>query len=193
MTDFRAQGTGHRVRSFVMASFALLSFAIAGCGYTTRSMVSSAYKTIYIPPLANKIDITTEADTGNKYRIYRPRLETEVTRAISNKYLFDGNLKPVSQERADLTLNGEVVELRRDVLRYDNNDEVEEYRVNVRVNLALYKKGPDELPLWQESGFTGESTYFTPGHPNAKSEEQAITAAVADLARRVVERTVEEW
>ena len=183
---------GMRARFLSVAGFFLLSLAFAGCGYTTRSMVSKEYRRIYIPPFANKIDITRETNTDSKYRIYRPGLETEVTRAVSNKFLFDGNLRPSAQEKADLVLNGEVMELRQDPLRYDTSDDVEEYRVNVQVNLTLLKKGSD-TPLWQENGFTGDATYFTPGHTNAGTEAQAITNAIADLARRVVERTVEEW
>ena len=170
----------------------LLGAGLTGCGYTTRSMLSNEYHKIYIAPFTNQIDITRETDTGDKYKIYRPHLETDVTRAVSNKFLFDGNLRPVSEESADLVLRGELIEFRRDPLRYDTNDDVEEYRVNVRVNLAL-SKNHTNTTVWEENGFTGDATYFTAGHPGATSEDVAANTAIDDLARRVVERTVEEW
>jgi hypothetical protein len=168
----------------------------AGCGYTTRSLISSQYRTIYITPFANSVDITRETDVGRKYRLYRPHLETDVTRSISDKYLFDGNLKPVESSVADVTLKGDLIEFRKDPLRYDTNDEVAEYRISVVVTLALTDNKNQEL-IWEEKRFAGEATYFptTSTLPNVtkKTDDQAINDAIADLARRVVERTVEQW
>ena len=171
--------------------FYLVSTILSGCGYTTRSMVSDKFLTIYVTPFINKIDITNEVNAANKYRIYRPMIETDITRYVNNRYLFDGNLKPVREELADLVLKGEVVEFRKDPLRYLNNDEVSEYRINLVVNLSLWDRKENKL-LWQENNFTGDITYFTSGS-QAKSEDAAVIDALNDLARRVVERTVEDW
>src|SRR3990167_5727850 len=73
----------------LVTSYSLL-VTIIGCGYTTRSMISSKFHTIYITPFVNKVDITRETDAANKYRIYRPMLETDITKKVTNKYLFDG-------------------------------------------------------------------------------------------------------
>lgn len=164
---------------------------LSGCGYTTRSMISSKYKTIYVVPFVNKIDITQEQYTANKYRIYRPLLETDITKSVINKYLFDGNLRPVKEGSADLVLKGELLEFRKDPLRYDDNNNVTEYRVNLVVNLALWGRQENKL-IWEENNFTGDTTYFVTG-TQAKSEGQAINDALTDLSRRIVERTVEEW
>ena len=171
------------------------AFLLAGCGYTTRSMISNKYRTIYITPFVNKIDITKETDVQNKYKIYKPLLETDITKAVSNKYLFDGNLKPVKKEAADLILKGELVEFMRDPVRYSDNNEVEEYRLSLRVNIAMWDTKENKL-VWEEVNFTGETTYFTSFYPAAserKDEGVAINDAVTDLARRIVERTVEQW
>jgi outer membrane lipopolysaccharide assembly protein LptE/RlpB len=164
---------------------------LAGCGYTTRSMISDKYRTIYIAPFVNKIDIANEADVASKYVIYKPMIETDITRRVVEKYLADGNLKPVKQETADLVLRGEVVEFRRDPVRYTDNEDVEEYRLNLVVNLILFDRRENK-PLWEEKNFTGYANYFLTG-PTAKPENTAISEALADLARRVVERTVEQW
>lgn len=182
-------------RSFLLLAICYMSYAIGGCGYTTRSMVSDKFRTIYIPSFANKIDITQEADVANKYKIYKPSVETDITRSVTNKFLFDGNLKPVKRQDADLTLKGEVVEFRRDPLRYTDSDEVEEYRINLIVNISLWDNKENKL-VWQENGFTGDSSYFTtyaPASVEKKSDDTAVSDAIADLARRIVERTVEQW
>jgi hypothetical protein len=170
----------------------LLIFAASGCGYTTRSLIANKYKTIYIEPFVNKVDITNERYTENKYRIYRPSIETDISRAVADKFLFDGNLKPVKKESADLILKGEVVQYRKDPLRYNtDNTEVTEYRINLVVNLGLWDTKDNKL-IWEEKSFTGDTTYFASGS-QAKSESAAVSFALDDLARRVVERTVEQW
>jgi len=181
-----------RLSLFVTCYLLLATFA--GCGYTTRSMISNKFHTIYIAPFVNKIDITKESNAESKYKLYKPMLETDITKALTNKYLFDGNLRPAKSEATDLILKGELTEFSRDPLRYTDNNDVEEYRINIRVNLSLWNTKENTL-VWQESNFTGDFTYFTSftksGTP--KSDDQAVNDAVDDLVRRIVERTVEEW
>ena len=174
----------------------LLASVLTGCGYTTRSMLSGKYSTVYIAPFLNKVDITQESYSASKYRIYRPMLETNITKRVINRYLFDGNLKPVKEEKADLLLKGELVEYRKDPLTYtsDGND-VTEYRINIYVNLSLWDTKENKL-LWQENNFNGNYSYFTSLASNnviKVSEDVAVTNAIEDLARRIVERTVEQW
>jgi hypothetical protein len=63
------------------------------------------------------------------------------------------------------------------------------------VNLSLWDAKENKL-LWQENNFNGNYSYFT---NNASStsvrvpESTAVDNAVEDLARRIVERTVEQW
>jgi len=142
-------------------------------------------------PFASKIDITKETNVGYKYRIHKPKLETDVTKKLASTYLLDGNLRPARIDSADLTLKGELIDFRRDPLSYTDADDVEEYRINIVVNITLWDNIDDKL-VWEENGFTGDSTYFTTGS-RATSESSAIIEAIADLARRIVERTVEEW
>ncbi len=168
-----------------------MQYAIGGCGYTTRSMISNKYTTIYVAPFENKVDITKDIDAAGKYKIYRPMLETDITKSVVDKFLFDGNLKPTREESADLILKGELLEFRRDPLRYTDSDEVEEYRINLIVNLSLWDRKENKL-LWEEKNFIGDTTYFTTGS-TAKSEETANSDAIKDLSRRIVERVVEQW
>ncbi len=174
----------------LVTSYVLLA-TISGCGYTTRSMILNKFTTVYVEPFVNKVDITQEVYTANKYRIYRPMLETDITKSVTNKFLFDGSLKPAKDESADLILRGELIEFRRDPLRYNESDEVTEYRLNLVVNISLWDKKENKL-IWQENNFTGDTAYFTTG-AQAKTEDTAISDALTDLARRIVERTVEEW
>ncbi|MDD5281320.1 MAG: LptE family protein [Candidatus Omnitrophica bacterium] len=177
--------------------FSLLSTVLSGCGYTTRSMLYGKYDSIYITPFLNKVDVTQESFSANKYRIYRPMLETDITKKVINRYLFDGNLKPVKEDQADLVLKGELVEYRKDPLSYTSNTEdVTEYRINIYVNLSLWDKKENKL-VWEEKNFNGNYSYFTNLDANSSnikiSEGTAVNNAIEDLARRIVERTVEQW
>ena len=46
--------------------------------------------------------------------------------------------------------------------------------------------------IWKEKEFSGEATYRTTGSL-AATESASVKDAVSDLARRIVERTVEGW
>ena len=176
---------------FLISICSLAIFGLVGCGYTTRSMISDKYHTIYVQPFVNKINITDEAYTANQYKIYRPLLESDITKAVINKYIFDGNLKLAKDSTADLILKGEVVEFRKDALRYDSNNNVEEYRVSAVVNISLWDTRENKL-VWKEDHFTGDASFFVLGS-QTQSEDTAVHNALDDLARRVVERTVEQW
>ena len=176
---------------FLLIAYSLLLTAFLGCGYTTRSLIAEQFKTIHIAQFTNKIEITSESGTANKYKIYRPALETELTQAVIDGFLSDGNLRPAKDENADLILKGELLAFERDPLKYTDSDEVQEYRINLVVNISLWDNRAGKS-LWEEKNFTGDATYFTQGRA-ARSEDSAVSEAVVDLARRIVERAVEEW
>ena len=180
-----------RKRALLLVTGYWLLVTLIGCGYTTRSMISDKFRTIYITPFINKVDITQETDAASKYKIYKAGLETDITKSVINKFLFDGNVKPIKSESADLVLKAELLEFRRDPLRYTESDEVEEYRINLVVNISLWDNKENKL-IWEEKGFTGDTAYFTRGS-TAKSEDTAINDAISDLARRIIERVVEQW
>lgn len=172
-------------------SIALCIFLISGCGYTTRSLLPSNIKTIRVDNFKNDIKVAAEQSNLRMYRGYRPGMEVELTTAIINKFLTDGTLKIADEANADLILRGNLIDFKRDALRYDNNDNVVEYRIKLVVNMELTNAKTGVL-MWKERGFAGETTYRTTGSL-AKSEAAAVTAAIDDLSRRVMERTVEAW
>lgn len=182
--------TNAYLRKLIAALF-LSAIFISGCGYTTKSLLPSNIKTIYVDNLVNKIAVTAESNDSRMYRGYRPGMELETTRTIRDKYLSDGSLKIADIETADLILTGELIDFRNEALRYNRNDNIEEYRIRLVVNLQM-KNAKDGTIRWTENSFAGESLYRTSG-TLIKSESTAIKEAAEDLARRVVERTIEEW
>lgn len=191
-TDYADKRHGLR-GFFLLLPFYFSLFTLIGCGYTTRSFVAPSIKTIYIEPFANKIDITSELSEHRKYKTYFPLLEAKITRAVVDRFVFDGNLRIGKPETADIVLKGELLDYAKDALRYatSDNSTVEEYRLSLAVNISLVDRKENKI-LWEQNNFVGDTTYFTSGS-SAKSEETALSDAVKDLARRIVALTIEEW
>ena len=162
-----------------------------GCGYTTRPGLATHLKTVYVKPFTNQIDFTQINRNVERLPVYRHGMEADITKEIINRYQFTGLLRPASAEQANCQLEGALVEFRRDALRHDASQQVEEWRLTLVVNMQFYDRTTQTL-LWEEQGFTGDATYFATG-PKAESESKALSRAVTDLARRVVERSVENW
>lgn len=172
--------------------YALLSLSLlSGCGYTMKNAMPENIKTIHIAPVKNAIDLTGEISDKDRFKVYRPGLEVDLTNAIMNRFIFDGNLKVVSREKADAILEGKLVDYRRDPLRYSEGDDIQEYRLSVtmEVNVSLAR---DQKKLWQSNAISGDTSFFLSG-PRAVSEDEAVIKAVDDLSRRVVDKTIELW
>ena len=165
----------------------LLVLTMAGCGYTTGSLLPAKYKKIAVQPFQNKVSYVDENVRG----VYVPLLETNVRTAIIDKFLFDGNLHIADADKADLVLSGDLLGFEQDDLREDVNQNVQEYRVRVIVSLTLTDTATGKI-VWKEPSFAGEATYFLTGG-QASTQSAAVSAALTDLATRVVERTIENW
>ncbi len=169
----------------------LLAIFLTGCGYTTGSLLPSHIQTIYVKPFSNEIDITGEVTDIERYKVYKPTLEIDVTNAVVDRFLYDGALRVVDEEDADVILSGAIISFRREALRYTEDDEVEEYRLRIFARVTFEDKGKGVL--WEENMSNREAnTYFTQG-AQAKSEEEALDDTIEDIAKRIVNRTVEVW
>lgn len=169
--------------------FGLLSFCLAGCGYTASSALPTHLKTVYVDHFKNNIDYETASRTQTTYI---PLLEMNIRSAVIDRFQFDGNLSLMSDKSAaDLVLTGELIEYNRFALRYNDEDDVQEYRLQLVMKLTMTDTSTGE-PLWLADRFIGEQDYFTEG-AQAITEETAVSQATVDLARRIVEKTVENW
>jgi Lipopolysaccharide-assembly len=164
-----------------------LVMSIAGCGYTTGSLLPSKYRKIAIAPFSNKVGFTDENIQG----VYVPLLESNIRTALIDRFLFDGNLSIADPDKADLVLSGDLISISQDDLRQDVNQNIQEYRIRVTVSLVLTDTATGKV-LWKEPSYTGETTYFLTGS-QATTQSAAVDTALTDLATRVVERTVENW
>jgi outer membrane lipopolysaccharide assembly protein LptE/RlpB len=109
----------------VLAGCALscLIGAAAGCGYSTRALIGEEFHTIDVEILGN--------------RTFRRDLEFALTQDIKDEILSRTNLRLVDRDRADVRLEGEILELNEHVLSRDRNDRIFESSVAVTVRFRL--------------------------------------------------------
>ncbi len=155
----------------------LMAVLVSACGYSTKGLLPTHIKTVYVEPFTNNT--------------YESQLETDFTNVLTNRFINDGNLKVAKKEEADLIVTGTLLDFRREPLRHDADREVEEYRIVIISDVSVEDATRQKL-MWEENNFGGDSSYFTSG-TLATTEQAARDAAIEDLARRIVNRTVEDW
>lgn len=155
-----------------------------GCGYTQKVKLPNDIKTIAIPTFENKIP-------PNESFAYRPGLEIEITSAVRDRFIFDGNLKVVEETNADAVLRGAVISYEQEGVRFDSFEDVEEYRLYLVVAFELTDRRTGEI-IMKEPNFSGQTEFFTARSP-AAVRRSAANSVVTDLARAIVDRIVEEW
>ena len=170
----------------------MLLATLAGCGYSTQSLLPAAYRRIYIEPFLNKLTITGETTELQRFATSLPRLEEDVTSGVIKRFIFDGHLRVTpNRDEADLVLTGELTSFYRQALRVDEARNIEEYRLNLVAKVAL-REQKTGVVVWEEPSMIGDATYFLTGS-SAATETTAVQALVTDFSRRVVERTIENW
>ncbi|HPN72939.1 MAG TPA: LptE family protein [Candidatus Omnitrophota bacterium] len=169
----------------------VLTSFLAGCGYTTNTLLPPELDSIHVSNFVNKINPAAEVSDKRMSYTYWPGLENQITRAVIDGFIFDRHLEVKTEAKASMVLKGELVDYKQFPLSYDRSDNVEEMRTQITVNLELYDNTTKEL-IWSEKGFTGWSSYNLAG-PNATTEAEGVRGAVQDIALRVVERVVEAW
>ena len=155
--------------------------AIGGCGYTSKIILPSGVKTIYVPNFKNSIS------QSDQYT-YEWGLEIDVTNGVIDRLIYDGNLKVVKKDEADAFLVGEIIGYNQGVVRYTSTDSVDQYRLYVAVKLVFKRRETGEI-LWTEPNLSGNSEYYV----GATTERAAADAAIEDLAKNIVNRIVEDW
>ena len=161
---------------------------MSGCGYTTRGFRYSEDR-IYISPVVNKVDITSEKRRFSDYRTFPILLEKKLTNEIISSFNIDGHLRATNQEQGALVLRCTIKDYRKNTLRYTSSDDVKEQRLRLHVHMQLLDSKGE---LVKDRKVIGEAEFFLSG-PNRKSESQAQNELIDDTARRIVETVVEEW
>ena len=168
-----------------LVALACAAALVAGCGYTNKTVLPKKIHSIAVPTFEDRIP--TDSDFT-----HQAGLVVDVTNAVINRLLFDGNLRVVDEKDADVTLVGKVIRFDQEPTRFDDLERVEEYRLVVVTHITLLDNHTQK-PLWIESNLGGDTEFFLEGSSRGKGQRRATEEAVEELARNIVDRIVEDW
>jgi hypothetical protein len=161
------------VRRAILAVFAA---TLCGCGYSTGSLVPSAYHTIAVPVFDNPTR--------------RHDLEWELTRNVVEEIHSRTSLRVVSpSDSPDLVMKGSLVDVSEEVLSHGQHQRIEEsaYFLTAEVEVVDARTGKAVV----KRGRVTEREAYAPGV--AEDVRTAREAAGRALAQRIVERLDSAW
>ena len=158
----------------LIASLAVLMTLATGCGpYSFNPRGESTLSAIAVEPFDNE---TTQYG-----------LADQMTEYVIDAFIADGNLKVVSADVADAILVGKLTFYERQVEKFDENDQVEEYKAVMDFQISL--KNPDsDSDMWSEK-VRQEGIYDA----NTETEEDGQRRAGERLVEYVLNRTAKSW
>lgn len=163
--------TSMRVSAWILPVLALLA---AGCGvYTFNPGGKSNLQSIAIVPFENQT---------SQYE-----LTDRLTEIVIDAFISDGNLKVVGESNADALLEGTLTRYQRLPHEFDENDQVQQYRVVMTVR-AVLKKPQDESEIWNET-FNLEGIYDAV----EGTEEDGQQLAGLQLVEAVLNKATKSW
>lgn len=167
------------MRNSLYGATLAIAIMLTGCaGYRLGSTLPPGVSSIHVPTFVN--------------RSGEPQLDTEATRAVIQEFQRDGNLRLLSEDRADAVLRVTLRSFKQEPLRFDPQDSktAREYRILIVADLVLEKRGASQPVLKQT--VQGESTFDYQGDLTS-AKLAALPVACRDLAHHIVSAVVEYW
>jgi len=167
-----------RIDTLCLTGLTLLTIFFGCAGYTPVPQI--------LPPHIRKIAIPTFENKTIYYGI-----EEKFTLRVTEEFLRDGRLEITNEENTDAFLKGVITRYVLEPLTYTADFVVEEYKLWLIFDLALYEKDKEE-PLWEEKNLEGVYRFFAPtsNRPGALTEEEAREMLWDILARDILRRTI---
>jgi len=150
------------------------ALTLGGCGvYSFSGSMSSGIKSIAVPVLENE-----SVEYG---------IAEDLTSGIIEGFVSDNTLKVTPRSKADAVLEGVILKYERIAYTYDENDQVQEYKVNITARVRLNKA--DGNLVWEDESLSGYGIYRS----SDETEEDGKSRAIAKIAEDIVNRTVKDW
>lgn len=152
----------------------LLMSAAIGCGvYSFDPSGKSEIQSLAIERFDNKT-----AEFG---------LSDRLTDLIIDAFIADGNVQVVPPDRANATLTGTLTGYRREPYEFDENDQVQSYRVVLNFEIAMVKPDGQE-EKWRQQ-ITEEGIYDA----DTETEEDGQRRASERLVETIINKTTKDW
>jgi hypothetical protein len=155
----------------VLSALVLL---MAGCGvYTFNPSGKSELQTISVETFRND---TRELGLADR-----------VTESVIDALIADGNLKVVASDGADAILVGVLTGYERVVNLFDENDQVQSYKVRMNFMISLVNP-EDQSEIWKEA-MPQEGIYDAA----SEVEEDGQRRAAERLVDAIINKTTKSW
>jgi len=152
----------------------IFTLFLSGCGvYTLNPRGKSDINNIAVEPFENKTNEFGLADI--------------ITEIVIDAFIADGSLKIVSLDNSDAYLVGILTRYERVPSKFDENDQVEEYKVLMDFEIAL-KNPKDDSEKWREK-ITQEGIY----NAHDETEEDGQERAGKRLVEAIINKTTKSW
>ncbi len=152
----------------------VMHLSVTGCGvYSFSGSISSGITTVAVPVFGNQ-----SVEYG---------IAEDLTSRIIERFVADNTLKVIPRSKADAVLEGVIVKYERLAYTYDENDQVQEYKVNIVTRISLNKL--DGSLVWEDDALLGYGIYKA----DDETEEEGKDRAIAKIAEDIVNRTVKDW
>lgn len=171
-------------RSLQCLLIGVMALTLTSCGYTNKMKLSHNIKSIYVETALNKISI-------EQMYSYQPGLEMDITNAVISRFETDGNLKIEKADKADAILSMDLKAFEQEGVRFNPLESVSEYRLFIVLSLVLKHRETGEI-IWKEPNFSGNKEYFVT-NVRVQGQKAAAEKAIEDIAKKVVDRVVEDW
>lgn len=179
----RSSRTG-LVRAVTFRLLSVLAIvSLPGCGYMLGNGFSPDIKTVSVPVFEN--------DT------FRRGLEYQLTESVQKFIMSQTPYRLARDADADTRLTGRIVQVRKDVLGENNNDDPRQlqFSIMVRVTWENLRTGeilaqqevpvaPAAIPLLTQAGFAPEL---------GQSQATATQTAIDQMARQIVNLMATPW
>ncbi len=168
-------GTDREFRFRALLLVLLLSvLVVAGCGvYTLNPKGSSTINSIAVEPFENK---TAEFGLGDR-----------LTEVVIDAFIADGNMKVVSPQSAEARLVTILSTYQRIANQFDENDQVQTYKVVMSFQVTLVDQKND-TEIWKQS-MKHEGVYDA----QEETEEDGQRKAGERLVDEIISKTTRSW
>lgn len=147
---------------------------LLGCSvYTLNPKGKSSIKTLSVEPFENQTPEFGLAD--------------QVTEAVIDAFIADGNLKVVGNDAADAILVGSLTGYKRVVNQFDENDQVQSYKVQMDFSISLMNPR-DQSEIWKQA-MPQEGIYDAA----SETEEDGKRRAAERLVEAILNKTTKSW
>lgn len=155
-----------RLRIEILVSLLAL---VSCCGYSTKSLLPSHLKGVYIEIFENR---TIKIELGE-----------QMTKELVRQFNTDGSLRATSESRAQLKVKGSVSYFNKEPYVYSGDQTIYKYKITVKCNIQAIDLVKNEV-YWE--GEVSDWAILEQNQDEVPATNEAITKVAKEIVRRIL-------